>query len=456
MFEDSEIYPVSNFVSLCGKVIKGNIPPVWVSGEVSNLSTPNSGHIYFTLKDNNAQISCAIFKFSVRNLKFQLENGTEIMVRGGVSLYEARGSFQLIVQKAQPVGVGSLELGFEQLKKKLQSEGLFDEKHKKPLVKIPKNIGVITSKTGAVIQDIIQVLGSRYPFAQIKIYDTQTQGEGSSISIINALNFADNDNNDTLIVARGGGSREDLWCFNDEDLAMAVFNAKTPIISSIGHEVDSTIIDFVADVYAPTPSAAAMLASPDRLEILQNLDNLTINLQKRTLLNLNTLQNKLSNLKQRLSKPNFDNYYFKVEDLEARLTNSFDRNINLKIAKLETLKTKILANNPSNLLLEKLKKNQDLHSRLFIINSQLSDKKSIVISFEKQLKSLIEHKLFLEKNKLSKNINALNHLNPLQVLDRGYSITSVKNRAISSKQSLKSGDEITTKFLDGEVKSIIK
>lgn len=456
MFDTDEIYPVSSFVNLCSKLVKNQIPPVWISGEVSNLSTPSSGHMYFSLKDDNSQISCAFFKFSNQRLAFKIADGMQLMVYGGVNIYEPRGSFQLIIQKAQGVGIGNLELGFEQLKKKLQSQGLFDEKHKKPLVKSPQKIGVITSKTGAVLQDIINITSKRYPFAELKIYDTPTQGENASTLIISALHAADLDNNDTLIIARGGGSREDLWCFNNEDLALAVFDANTPIISSIGHEVDSTIIDFVADIYAPTPSAAAMLATPDRLEILQNLEYMTKSLHKIIITRLNNTKDKLTAIEQRLLHPNFDKQYQRVDELEMRIINYFKHYITLNYSQVNRLKSEVLMHNPQQVLEQKHRVNNQLRSRLLEFTTHLNTYNIQVIEYEKSLQSLMKHKIFLEKNNLTTLISALNHLSPLQVLDRGYSITSKGKNAISSVKCLSKGDVIVSKFSDGEIASKVE
>jgi exodeoxyribonuclease VII large subunit len=456
MFNNDEIYPVSHFVQLCSKIVKDTIPLVWISGEISNLSTPNSGHIYFTLKDNNAQLSCAFFKFSNQNLKFQLENGAQIMVRGGATIYEARGNFQMVVQNAQPIGVGSLELGFEQLKKKLQAQGMFNDKHKKPLPLIPHKIGVITSKTGAVLQDIIKVLQQRYPFTHLKVYDTQTQGEGASRLIISALQHADADHNDVLIIARGGGSREDLWCFNDEDLALAVFATTTPIVSSIGHEVDSTIIDFVADVYAPTPSAAAMLITPDRVEILQRLQTITTQLQQSILAQLQRKQHKYRDLNQRLTQPHLHKYYQRIDELELRLTQHIQRTIALQYARIETLTHNIARYNPQHIILANKRKNIQLLQQLLTIRNNISAHKQNVSGLEKHLHTLMQHALSIAKNNLIAHSSALGHLNPLQVLERGYSITKHNGKVIHSAVSIHRGDTLITHLSNGEITSVVQ
>jgi exodeoxyribonuclease VII large subunit len=293
MFNFDEIYSVSNFLSLCNKTIE-DIPICWLQGEISNLSRPASGHWYFSIKDENGQIRCALFRLSQRNIKFNPENGMEILVQAAPTLYQARGDFQLIVRHIEVVGVGNLQVAFEQLKTKLRNEGLFDAQQKKPLPTKIDTIGVISSSNGAVIQDIIKVLNKRYPFAEILLFDCVVQGEGSAEKLSQAIYAADKSKRcDVLILARGGGSLEDLWAFNEAVLARAIFSAKTPIISAVGHETDTTIADFVADIRAPTPSAAAMMATPDKLELLLKLSELHANLRQCSEQILNNYRQKL-------------------------------------------------------------------------------------------------------------------------------------------------------------------
>ncbi len=256
------------------------MPHCFIQGEISNLSKPSSGHWYFSLKDSSGQIRCAFFRLNQRKVQFNPENGMSVIIRGAPTLYEQRGDFQLIVQQMEPAGIGNLQLAFDQLKNKLRIEGLFELENKKDLPLYPKKIGVISSSTGSVIKDIIKVLNSRYPFAEILLYDTVVQGENAHKKIVKALQAADSQKNcDVLILARGGGSLEDLWAFNEEELAREIFKCSTPIISSIGHETDTTIADFVADVRAPTPSAAAVSATPDRNVLIYKASKLRKNLK---------------------------------------------------------------------------------------------------------------------------------------------------------------------------------
>ena len=275
MFNIEEIYSVSDYIKLCKNAIEKNIPQCFVQGEISNLSKPSSGHWYFTLKDKNGQVRCAFFRLNQRKIQFSPENGMSVIIRGATTLYPQRGDFQLIIQQMEPAGIGNLQLAFDQLKNKLRIEGLFDSENKKEIPSFPNTIGVVSSATGAVIRDIIKVLKLRYPFAKIMLYDTIVQGENAHKKIIKALKAADQSKNcDVIIIARGGGSLEDLWAFNEEDLAREIHRCSTPIISSIGHETDTTIADFVSDLRAPTPSAAAVSATPDINTILYNASKL--------------------------------------------------------------------------------------------------------------------------------------------------------------------------------------
>ena len=258
-------------------LLEQNLARLWVEGEISNIARPVSGHIYFSLKDDAAQIRAAFFRQRQRGPTIALKNGDQVLVFGRVSLYEARGDYQLIVEQIEPAGEGVLKRQFELLKKKLATEGLFDEEHKQPLPPLPSRIGVITSPSGAAIRDIISVLGRRFPTIPVVVYPAAVQGDVAPAELISALRAAIRRNEcDVLIIGRGGGSLEDLWAFNDEKLARAIFAAPIPIVAAVGHEVDFTIADFVADVRAPTPSGAAELVVPDRGEWLRAINSLAV------------------------------------------------------------------------------------------------------------------------------------------------------------------------------------
>jgi len=413
MFNLDEIYSVSDFVKLCRNSIEQNIPHCWVQGEISNLSRPSSGHWYFSLKDANGQIRCAFFRLSQRKIQFSPENGMSVVIRGAPTLYEQRGDFQLIVQQMEPAGIGNLQLAFDQLKNKLKTEGLFALENKKALPETPKTIGVISSSNGSVIKDIIKVLNSRYPFADILLYDTIVQGENAYKRIIKALQAADTSNRcDVIILARGGGSIEDLWAFNEEELARVIFNCKTPIISSIGHETDTTIADFVADVRAPTPSAAAVSATPDRQAIIYQASKLRKQLQdfiRRSIenrkLSLNLLQLRIIDPSQQLQRN-----AQKLDEYEIRLFREINILIDLNQTKLQQLNVR-LRNNSENFIKE-------------------------------------------QARQLSNKVGLLNLLSPLNTLSRGYSIThNEQGKVLVSFEKINPGDLIVSQFRDGKVTS---
>ena len=275
---------------------------VWVQGEVSNYSRSGAGHVYFTLKEDNYQISVAIFRSHATRLKFLPKDGEEIIVQGQLSLYSTRGQYQIVGRNVEPVGIGALQRAYEELKQQLTNEGLFDDSHKKPLPKFPRKIGVVTSPTGAAIQDILQQLRKRYPLAEVLLHPTLVQGDGASQGISRALQVMNQrDDIDVLIVGRGGGSIEDLWAFNEERVARAIFDSRIPVVSAVGHETDFTIADWVADHRAPTPSAAVEHIVPDQNELFAQLDGLDTWLRTTILNRLNRDQTRLQELETRLS-----------------------------------------------------------------------------------------------------------------------------------------------------------
>jgi exodeoxyribonuclease VII large subunit len=458
MFNIDEIYSVSEFLSLCNKTVEDNIPTCWLQGEISNLSRPASGHWYFSLKDDKGQIRCALFRMAQRNIKFSPENGMEVLVHASPTLYESRGDFQIIIQKIEPVGVGNLQLAFDQLKNKLRDEGLFDPVHKKPLPSKANTIGIISSSNGAVIRDICEILRKRYPFADILLFDSVVQGEGSAKKLAHALNIADSSNRcDILILARGGGSVEDLWAFNEEILARTIYKANTPIISAIGHETDVTITDFVCDVRAPTPSAAAVIATPDRLELLANSDKLLLSLNRAFNEVVNSYSKTLTNLLQRMSIPsNQVNYYSQRLDRITSYLNYHIRNIlNLNSAKLSNVFGQLKQHSPRANI--QFKKDINAISRRRLVHQvrQLTIKnKNSLDGLDIRLMQSIEGLIMSNRNTLSGYASGLNHLSPLSTLSRGYSITSDENNTILlSTDDIKVSDTITTQLSDGKIHS---
>ena len=376
-----------------------NLANIFISGEISNFTNHyRTGHLYFTLKDDSAAVRAVMFNSSAKRLKFMPEDGMKVIARGRVSVYEASGQYQLYVDDMQPDGVGALNLAYEQLKEKLQKEGLFSELHKKPLPPYPEKVGVITSPTGAAVRDIINVLGRRFPYAEIVFCPVLVQGDGAHLQLTDAVNLFNSERAaDVIIIGRGGGSIEDLWEFNDEGLARAVYNSKIPVISAVGHETDFTICDFVADMRAPTPSAAAELAVPDA----------------------NELQYALSALKNRM----FLNVSSGIADRRSRL---------------EYLTSKGALKSPDEMLSNR---------------SQRLD-----TAFSKMLSSY-ENRIGGKKVEFISAATALSKLDPMSVLMRGFAFVSDENgKNIYSSQALAKGDKINVRFHDGsavcEVKEI--
>lgn len=376
-----------------------NLANIFISGEISNFTNHyRTGHLYFTLKDDSAAVRAVMFNSSAKRLKFMPEDGMKVIARGRVSVYEASGQYQLYVDDMQPDGVGALNLAYEQLKEKLQKEGLFSEHHKKPLPPYPEKVGVITSPTGAAVRDIINVLGRRFPYAEIVFCPVLVQGDGAHLQLTDAVNLFNSERAaDVIIIGRGGGSIEDLWEFNDEGLARAVYNSEIPVISAVGHETDFTICDFVADMRAPTPSAAAELAVPDA----------------------NELQYALSALKNRM----FLNVSSGIADRRSRL---------------EYLTSKGALKSPDEMLSNR---------------SQRLD-----TAFSKMLSSY-ENRIGGKKVEFISTATALSKLDPMSVLMRGFAFVSDKNgKNVYSSQALAKGDKINVRFHDGsavcEVKEI--
>ena len=318
---DREVLTVSQLNQRARLLLEDVFPQVWVEGELSNIARPASGHVYFTLKDRNAQVRCAIFKQQASRVRDLLREVLLVRVRGRVSLYEGRGDSQMILDSVEAAGDGALRLAFEALKTALQAEGLFAQERKQVLPKYPQRIGIITSPSGAVLHDIVSVFARRAPHVQLTLIPTAVQGREATAQIVRALALADSAHYDALILARGGGSLEDLWCFNEEAVARAIADCKTPIVSAIGHETDVSISDFVADMRAPTPSAAAELLAPDRAELLNRLRSAERQLNLRTNEALARKRTQLQYLRQRLRHPRerLQQHNQRLDDLSLRL-----------------------------------------------------------------------------------------------------------------------------------------
>ena len=355
---DKRIFSVSEITRHIKNLLEDDkkLCDFYLRGEISTPKKYNSGHTYFTLKDENSQIRCVLFKGNCENIKFNLEHGIKVIIKGYIEVYEPRGDYSVIVEEMQPDGIGALNLAFIQLKDKLEKQGLFLEKHKKQLPKFPKTIGLITSPNGAVMHDVLNVLKRRYPLVKVLIVPATVQGKEASNSIVNSIELVNQEdyNVDVIILARGGGSLEDLWCFNEESVARAIFQSKIPIISAIGHETDFTIADFVADYRAPTPSAAAEKAVPD----INELKKLINNLNERVLNAIaNLIKSNKSLLSQIANRPIFKRpleaihaYYQNIDSLEYMLKTKTLQSMSLKRKRLEILDSKLSALNPRAIL----------------------------------------------------------------------------------------------------------
>ena len=394
-----------------------NLREVYLKGEISNFKAHTRGHFYFTIKDEGSRINAVMFASSASKVKFTPEDGMKILVTGRISVYEATGGYQIYVNEMMEDGVGNLYVAFEQLKKKLASEGLFDDRYKKPIPKIPERVGVITAPTGAAIRDIISTINRRFPLTEVILLPSLVQGEGAKEDIVRQIKRAEDYNLDVLIVGRGGGSIEDLWAFNEEIVARAIFECPIPIISAVGHEIDFTIADFVADLRAPTPTGAAEIAVPNKTDVINYINQLNLRSRKAVGTILELKKKRLDNIKGHyiLNNP-LDLYSAKIQKLDY-LTESLVKNYKVIIdkekIKLNNIKTRPLFSNPL-VILDKTKQ---------------------------------KYALLLSK---------LDALSPLKTLERGYGIVKIGDKAVTSIKDLKKDDLINIELKDGSKEAIIK
>lgn len=424
------IYSVETLNNKISQQLQKDFKLIYVEGEISNLVKAASGHFYFTLKDAKAQIKCVLFQNSYRLIKLKnLSNGQKILVKATLSVYVPRGDYQLIVENIYPTGLGALQLAYEQLKQKLATQGLFDNTHKKAIPRLPKTIWVVTSPDGAAVRDIIATLKLRFAAIPINVIPTTVQGENAYLNIIKALHFADTHSNpltDVIILARGGGSIEDLWAFNNEQLAQTIFKTKTPVVTGIGHETDFTIADFVADLRAATPTAAAQAASPNCQEYLFAINKLTTELVKIFRNSLLHYTQKIQFLSHRLLQQHpetkITNQIQVLDEKHHQLVNLVTQNIYQWTHQIKILNYQLQQNNPLN-----------------FININLN-----TLSYkEKILNNLIQNSINNAKSTLHSSIKKLNSNNPLEILSRGYSIIEdSKGNLITNKNQVAVGDKI--------------
>ncbi|WP_067728113.1 exodeoxyribonuclease VII large subunit [Oceanobacillus damuensis] len=409
---------------------------IWLRGEISNFKHHSRGHMYMTLKDNQAKIQAVMFAGNNRNMKFRPENGMNVLIRGEISVYETYGQYQLYIQQMEPDGIGALYLAFEQLKEKLHKEGLFEDSYKKQLPPYPENIGIITSPTGAAVRDIITTIKRRYPIASLTVIPVLVQGPHAADSIKNAIqNANDNERFDTLIVGRGGGSIEELWSFNEEIVARAIFESKIPVISAVGHETDVTISDFVADLRAPTPTGAAELAVPSQQELLDRVDAIRKTLSR-------DLDREISNRKQYLARL-LQSYAFRYpEQLVKQKEQELDNY-------LEKLERSMIKNN-------KDKEAQFTHL-IRRINSQHPEKQleQAKINLDKAIKQQNDSmKQIIERKavKLENNMDKLTLVNPLEIMKRGFALPyTAEGKIIRSVKKVSQKDMISVNLSDGNL-----
>lgn len=411
---------------------------LWVEGEISNFARPSSGHWYFTLKDANAQVKCAMFRNRNQLVKTIPQQGQKVLLRARVSLYEGRGDYQLIAEHMEDSGVGELQRAFDALKMQLHHEGLFDQAHRKALPSVPQHIGVITSPTGAAIRDILHVMRRRFPSVAVSIFPVAVQGSEAAPQIIKALENANHLSDcDLLIVSRGGGSLEDLWAFNEESVARAIFNSRIPVISAVGHEVDITIADYVADVRAPTPSAAAEICTPDGQKILQQFLGYEALLEDAMQRRLQQSNANLKGLAARLQHPGqkLQAQAQHLDNLDIRLQRVMQTQLQQNNVQLKTLIARQGHLNPS---------------------SEINRHTDHLKQLQQRLAHAIEQTIKSAKQSLSSNAALLDSVNPLSILQRGYSVTTDKNnQVVFSSQSVNTGDTLITKLADGEVTSTV-
>ncbi|MEM6049063.1 exodeoxyribonuclease VII large subunit [Erwinia sp. P7711] len=434
----ANIFTVSRLNTTVRTLLEKEMGQVWLSAEISNFSQPSSGHWYFTLKDDGAQVRCAMFRNSNRRVTFRPQNGQQILVRATITLYEPRGDYQLIAESMQPAGEGLLQQQFEQLKQKLLSEGLFEQHHKQPLPDPARQVGVITSATGAALHDVLRVLHRRDPSLPIVIYPTPVQGVDAPASIVRAIELANTRAEcDVLIVGRGGGSLEDLWSFNDERVARAIFASRIPIVSAVGHETDVTIADFVADLRAPTPSAAAELVSRNQIELLRQLQSQQTRLEMAMdyyLAQKNRIYTRLQHrLQQQHPQLRLARQQTSLMRLQRRLDDAMQLRVRQAIRLQERAEQRLSAFQPQG--------------RIHRGQQQLQH-------WQYRLQQAMQLKLNGGKQRFSTLTAQLEGVSPLATLARGFSVTTAADgQVVKKSRQLTPGDTLKTRLDDGWVES---
>ncbi len=432
-----EVYSISRLNSEVRALLEGSFPLLWVEGEISNLARPSSGHLYFSLKDSKAQVRCAMFRNRNQLLRFRPDNGMQVLVRARVGLYEGRGEFQLVAEHMEESGDGALRRAYEELKLQLQNEGLFDSDAKKPVPTLPKAIGIITSPSGAAIRDVLTVLKRRFPALPVIIYPSAVQGENAAREMVDMIHLAQQRQEcDVLLITRGGGSLEDLWAFNEEILARAIHECQLPVVSAVGHEIDFTIADFVADYRAPTPSAAAEHLSPDQGEWLDMLRQTSNSLTKSWQHHLQQSRQELQHLNTRLLQQHpgtrLKQWSQRIDDMELRYQLSIQHYLDNNRLQLEKSRGRLLQHSPLNRLTQFQQRQEQLWHRL---------------------QQGIHKKISETRQSLTSLSRALDTISPLATLDRGYSILQKEdNTVIRQQKQVKQGEQIVARLAKGKLK----
>lgn len=438
---NNNIFTVSRLNAEVRLLLENEMGIVWLVGEISNFSAPVSGHWYLTLKDSRAQVKCAMFRGNNRRVTFKPQSGNQVLVKARLSLYEPRGDYQLIIESMQPEGDGRLQQQFEALKMQLAAEGLFSQSSKQPIPEHPKCVGVITSKTGAALYDILDVLKRRDPSLPVVIYPTMVQGDSAAISIAQAIGRANSRNEcDVLIVGRGGGSLEDLWCFNNEILARTIASSQIPIVSAVGHEVDVTIADFVADMRAPTPSAAAELISRDNSHKDQAINQRKQQLTHAMSRYLSEYKYQFSQLERQLEKrhPNYllQQQSQKLDELEVRLHSAIQNKMRGASSRVQSLTHRLALQTPTH---------------------KLTTQQNQLVRSKQKLMDAMDRQLLISRHQLAMAAEKLDTVSPLATLMRGYSISQSNDGQVITKASqVQSGDRMVTRLADGTIYSTIE
>ncbi len=434
------VLSISQLNAEVSQLLNQGFAAVWVEGEISNFTRASSGHLYLTLKDAGAQVRCAFFKGNAMRLKLNPRNGLKVVARGKIGLYEPRGDYQMVLDTMEEAGEGALQRQFEALKQQLQAQGLFADVHKQALPSFPRAIGVVTSPTGAAIRDIINVLKRRCPQIPVLVYPVLVQGEGAKEQIAQAIAQADREQRcEVLIVARGGGSIEDLWAFNEELVAQAIYQCSLPIISGVGHEIDFTIADFVADQRAPTPSAAAELVSPDMQALQQRVQQLKLQLWRFQQRQLQSAYQQVQQLSQRLNQQRptqkLQQKAQRLDELDLRLNAAIQRRLQQQHLRLTHLQTRLQQRAPQRQLQQQYAQLERLQTRLQRALQQRMDK---------------AHSRFVLQ------VSKLKTLSPLATLERGYSITqNAQGHVITQSAQVSIGDTLITRVAQGQIESVV-